>query len=304
MSVLVGVDAGASHTEAVVAVDAVGAVTRRRGPGAALRPGHAEQTAAAIARVIRAALDGSGLGKDADAVVVGGAGTGRDEDREEVQSALQRRLGGASVLRVTTDGVIALESAFQSGPGMVLCAGSGSIAYARDSAGAVWRVGGLGWRFGDEGSGYALGRAALGAVGRAADGRGPTTRLSETIRRATSTESLDDMIRWTQTADRVAIAALARVVCDTARTGDAVAQELVEGAAADLVQHVRALAARFADGGPADLALGGGLLSDDSPVRVGVAAAIRDLVPGVRLVDLLVDPPMGALALAARLIKQ
>src|SRR5256885_377154 len=70
------------------------------------------------------------------------------------------------------DGEVALSTAFADGAGIIVSAGTGSIAYARDPAGQLHRAGGYGWQLGDEGGGDWLGRRALGVPARAQDGRG------------------------------------------------------------------------------------------------------------------------------------
>src|SRR4030042_1026984 len=98
-----------------------------------------------------------------DVLVVGAAGAGREEERLALEAALEA-LRIAPRVHVTTDGAIALQSAFGDTAGIVLIAGTGSIAWARLPGGETARVGGLGAVLGDPGSGYDLGRAALRAV--------------------------------------------------------------------------------------------------------------------------------------------
>jgi N-acetylglucosamine kinase-like BadF-type ATPase len=302
--VLVGVDAGSSHTEALVADETVRSLARRRGHGAAVQPGQEQRAAAAVAEVVRDALAAAGVGLRADAVVIGAAGAGREAERSTLETALRAALGFPTKLRVTTDAAIALEAALRGRPGILLNAGSGSIAYARDASGLVWRAGGLGWQFGDDGSAYALVRAALGVVGRAADGRGPRTALSQRLAEAVGATTLDDMIRWTQTANRAAIAALAPHVCDAAAAGDVPAQRLLEQAAADLADHLAALLHRFPNTHQIPVALCGGLLSPASPVRALLADIARERMPSLTILEQRVDPPLGALALAVELVRE
>ncbi len=285
MIVLVGVDAGSSHTEAVVADEALRPLSRRRGHGAAVQPGREGDSAAAIAEVVRDALSAAGLAVAADALVVGAAGAGRETERAALHAAVRSQLGFDTRLQVTSDAAIALEAVFHGESGLMLNAGSGSIAYARDAAGVVWRVGGLGWQFGDDGSGYALVRSALGVVGRAADGRGPRTALTHRLAEAVGAGTLDDMIRWTQTADRSAVANLAPHVCEAALAGDVPAQRLVQQAAVDLADHLGALLQRFRDRKDVPLALCGGLLSPGSPVRAALVELVRERMPTVRILS-------------------
>lgn len=302
MRLLVGVDAGASHTEAVVADQALRVLGRRRGAPGAVRSGCAAAAARAIGDTVRAAMEQAGLTAPPDAVVIGAAGAGSEETRGELSEALVRALGAQPTIRVTTDAAIALEAAFEEGPGIVLVAGSGSIAYARDARGGAWRAGGLGRDVGDEGSGYALARAALGVVQRAADGRAPETELTDRLMRASGTDSAAALDAWARQAAAHEVAALARPVCDAAVAGDGVARRLVEQAGRDLALHVAALVGRFQQDEAVRVALAGGLIRSGSPVREVLTGALAQNAPRIRVCEEEVDPPLGALRMAARLV--
>lgn len=297
MSLYAGIDAGASHTEAVVSDESLRPAARWRGLGAAMQPGRAAQSARVILDVLSLALEASGLGTEPDSLVVGATGAGRKEAQEELAGALQAALGEATTVKVTTDAEIALASAFGEWPGVVVMAGSGSIAYARGPEGEQWRSGGLGWQFGDEGSGFWLGSEAISAIGRAVDGRGPETNLTALIQAETGTGSVAGTMQWAGKADRSQLARLARTVCTAAKSGDSVASELVERAASSLADHVSTLVRKY-PGGSVKVALGGGLLSHDSPVRHVLDSIIHEQLPQVELLDISIDPPGGALAMA------
>ncbi|MFQ5702457.1 MAG: BadF/BadG/BcrA/BcrD ATPase family protein [Gemmatimonadales bacterium] len=304
MTVLVGVDAGGSHTEVVVCCG-TDLQLRRRGQFAAITAGSVTDSAATIAGLIGDVLLESKLNERAGAIVVGAAGAGRSEERDALERSLASRLSYDVALHVTTDGAIALESAFPNKmPGMLLISGTGSVAFARDTRGRIFRTGGLGWQLGDEGSGYSLGRAALGAVGRAAENRGPGTLLSERIAAATASNSVAALVGWAATADTTSVAALAREVLIAAGECDAVAVELVADAARKLVDHVRVLVSKFpSDAPPPELALSGGLLHQDSLLRAELVELLASTLPGVRLSLTTVDPAMGAVSLAAALVR-
>ena len=301
MTVLVGIDAGASHTECVVGRDAEHVLARWRGGPGAVRPGEEREAAEHFLEALGETLQQATISEPAGWVVVGAAGAGREEARTKVEQLLSEALHPHTRLHVTTDGVIALEAAFGNAPGIVVTSGSGSIGYGRDANGRVWRVGGLGWRTGDEGSGYALGRAALSAVGQAIDGRGSATALTERLRGAAGADSLDRLMQWAAAASTREIAALARTVLQTADDGDAVATALVEQAAAHLARHVEALLPRMRGVQPVRVAFGGGLLSPESPVRHRLVAALQGGHADVELVTSRLDPAQGALGLAAKM---
>jgi glucosamine kinase len=301
MKLLVGVDAGASHSEAVVADETLRILGRGRGAPGAVRPGRAAAAATAIGDAVRRAMEPAALAAQPDVVVVGAAGAGTEAARAELTEALAEPLGTGVTVRVTTDAAIALEAAFAGAPGIVLLAGSGSIAFGRDTQDNVWRAGGLGRDVGDEGSGYALARAALGAVRQAADGRAAGTVLTERLMEVTAAGSTAALLAWARQAATHEVAALARPVCDAAVAGDEVAGTLVEQAGRDLALHVAALVGRFPQDETVSVALAGGLMHPGSPVRDVLAGLLAQDAPRVQVSDEEVDPPLGALRMAARL---
>jgi len=301
MSVLVGIDAGASHTEAVAGGRDGGLLGRSRGQSGAIRPGLEREAVRHWLEALRSALPPAMEASAPAAVVVGAAGAGDPAASARAHEMLAEALGPASLVCVVTDGEIALEAAFPGGaPGIVVTAGSGSNAFARDQDGALHRVGGGGWQFGDEGSGYALARDALAAVGRALEGRGPETSLGERLAAALPCESTAQLVPWARGAAPREVAALARTVADAA-AHDRVAAALVERAAEDLVAHLEALLPRFPEAGPVRVAFNGGLLHPESAVRHAVLRVLHERHARLALELDPVDPPVGALRLARRL---
>jgi len=293
MTLVAGADAGGSKTTAAVARDGV-ELTRVIGPGAAVRPGRAMSAGATIARLVRSALNQTGHLR-AEVLVVGAAGVGRDTERAALRDAI-RLEDLADRLVVTTDLEIALAAAFPGEePGIVLLAGTGSVAVARLPGGHLERRGGHGWQLGDEGGGYALGRAALAAVSRAQDGRGPDTALTNAVFQATRSAGFDDLIRWTADAEAAEVAALA-AIATAAVDRDAVASKIVAAAAEALASHADPLAALFGEKNPVPVALGGGLLAAPGYRAMVEAALARRERLRPRSQSL--DPVAGALALA------
>ena len=97
-----------------------------------------------------------------------------------------RRIGFKARLLVTNDALIALVAAVGHAPGIVIIAGTGSIAYGRNARDEAARAGGWGYVLGDEGSGYWIGRHALprwSASRTAADTRPRSRRRARALRR-------------------------------------------------------------------------------------------------------------------------
>ena len=270
---LIGADVGGTKTAVAVSVDG-NIVGRAEGPGAAVRPGRALASASTIVEVIRRALSEAAR-LTGDVLVVGAAGAGREPERDELRTALRNETIAARVL-VTTDIEIALAAAFADGPGIVVSAGTGSVAVGRDRTGKRHRIGGYGWQMGDEGSGYAIGRASLGAVSRAVDGRSPPTALSERILRATRSADFDALVRWAAGASPAEVAALAPHVLAVAAEGDPLAQGIADYAARELSQLAICLVPKMEIEPPVRVAITGGLLSQDQPLRRALLAKLRE----------------------------
>ncbi len=286
--------------EAAIRTDATDPFVRVRRPGLTIKPEHVARAAEAIAGIVEAALRGAESAISVDAIVVGSAGTHTEDLRSGLETRLQVAFPNATV-HITNDGAIALENAFGNRPGIVVCAGSGTIAYARDPQGAIHRVGGLGPILADEGSGYAIGSAGVRAAARAADGRSPSISLFAAILAALDIATLDELINWAWNADRPAIAALAPVVCNQAESGDEGARAIIDTAANDLGQLTISLARRFEEDTLIAVAFSGGILSLESPVRAALETYLGDTLPQVKVVDGNVDPVLGALSIADRL---
>jgi glucosamine kinase len=293
--IFVGADVGGSKTAVGVSRDGQ-IIGRVEGAGAAVRPGRALVSASTIADVVRQGLSGAGL-LLADVLVVGAAGAGREPERDELRKALRGENVATNVI-VTTDIEIALAAAFAEGPGIVVSAGTGSVAVGRDRTGQRHRIGGYGWQMGDEGSGYAIGRASLGAVSRAVDGRSPQTALSARPLQATRSESYDDLVRWAAGASPAEVAALAPHVLAVAAAGDPLAQGIADYAARELSQLAICLVPKMDVAPPVPVAVTGGLLGADQPLRKTLLAKLSE-ESVFQPTNTPVDAVAGALRLAA-----
>ncbi len=294
-----GVDAGGTHTRVLI-TDADGAeVARSEGPAGKVVPGMTSQAAAVIRDAVHQAM--SGASARLHAICVGASGTGRDEERDSLAASLEAdRIAGTVV--VLTDADIALEDAFGAGPGILLLAGTGSIAWGKGPTGLTGRCGGWGPFIGDEGSGAWLGRRALGMAAAAADGREPETALTGALVAATQVASVEGLIPWAARATAADLGRLAPTVLETAATGDLRANTLVTLAVEELALHVRTLARRLFSDERASfrVALHGGLLVKGTMLRRRVEQRLRTMTPGADLVTETVVPERGAARIAIR----
>ncbi len=102
-------------------------------------------------------------------IVCGGfAGAGRPDSVTFYKELLQSLIPEAQVI-IESDAFIASIGAIGIDPGVLLIAGTGSIVIGRDQERSMFRVGGWGPYFGDEGSGFWIGREAVRAALRSID---------------------------------------------------------------------------------------------------------------------------------------
>lgn len=281
---VVGVDGGGSKTRAIVADMSGNHLADVVGPGSAMRPGGGGHSAEVIGEVVGEAIVAAGIDGRARVLVAGVAGVGRSAENRSLTAALED-LAIADEVIVEGDGEIALTDGFGAGAGIILIAGTGSIAYGRSPSRALARCGGWGPAFGDEGSGAWIGRKALGIVASAADGREPETALSTAILTAAQVNEPQELIPWGIAAAPRELAALAPVVFNVASAGDARAGALVGLAVEELVLHIRALALKlFGDDRAAiPVAFSGGLLHKGSFIRKKLEQRLKSAVPGAQV---------------------
>lgn len=176
----VGFDGGQSGSRAVIA-DATGVVLAM-GEGPACdhitSPRGYERNAAAIHGAIQNALKKAGM--DASGIVAVGMGltsAPRELKAQPIFEKIVREISWPEHIWVDHDAATNLAGATAGGPGVMVIAGSGSIAYGINEGGEEGRAGGLGYLMGDEGSAWWIGINALQAAAAAADGRGPETAI-------------------------------------------------------------------------------------------------------------------------------
>ena len=299
---IAGVDGGGTKTHVIITrADDGSVLAEAEGPGSAVAPGHAPESARVIAATVAAAIEKIVEGdRTLSLLLVGVAGVGRKDERENLAAALED-LDVAEEVIVETDAEIALEDAFNGGAGIILIAGTGSIAHGRGPTGTRARCGGWGPKLGDEGSGAWIGRRALGIVAAAHDGREPPTALTGAILTAAQLNEPEELIPWAAAADPKTLAALAPIVFSTAAT-DPRAKSLVDLAAEELVLHVRALSQRLFGDERADIevAFAGGLMKKASPLRKRVEHRLRSAVPGAHVHPEAIVGARGAVKLAVR----
>ncbi|MGH7468891.1 MAG: N-acetylglucosamine kinase [Longimicrobiales bacterium] len=303
MSYFVGIDGGGTQTVAVL-TDAAGMpLAQAEGPSGRINVLEPAAGAALLAELTQEVARRAGLTRQLSSLCCALSGAGRPAEREALELALLQT-GVAQTVVIVPDAEAALQDAFGAGPGLLLISGTGSIAWGRAESGELARCGGWGYLLGDEGSGYAIGLAALRAALRAHDGRAGDTQLLPLVLQHMEIEQPEALIRRAAEASRADIAALAPVVIGAAAT-DPMAAGIVENATRELAQHVAALHARL---GPwtatVPIAFSGGLIAPGRPLRTLLESALTDWTLDIALLDRAVNAALGAATLARFAVAQ
>jgi N-acetylglucosamine kinase-like BadF-type ATPase len=303
MAHVVGIDGGGSKTVGLLG-DVSGEVLARVEGGAA---NYHQVGLEGLARTLRAVLDGLSAavpgGLSIAGAVLGLAGVGRREDAARVLPLLGE-MGFPPRTLLTHDARIALAAGAQEDSGIILVAGTGSIAYGRTAEGGEARAGGFGPLLGDEGSGYDLAVGALRAVVRAADGRAPMTALSGVLLGELGLDDASGLVRWVESAERSRIASLAPLVFEVAAAGDAAAQSAVAQGADALADMALSVHRRLTWAKSPVVVLDGGLFRHQNLYCEAVRARIRESADGVAVLVAEREPAEGALWLAREWVRR
>jgi glucosamine kinase len=245
----IGVDGGGTKTEFIVVDETGAAVARHLSTGCNPNVGGVETARSTVLEGLAAVLAQAGAPNGPvthTLLCMSGAPTFWREFADV--------LPGFGRVSAIDDSVPVLELATEGEPGLVLHAGTGSFAAARDREGAVHYAGGLGWRFGDPASAYDLGRRAVSRALLELQGWLPTTAFSELVRRHTQLDEIAAITRhFYQSADaNRQNATLAPAVLQLAGEGDATALAIVVESCLPLLDLGRQVAAKLFAGFPPD----------------------------------------------------
>lgn len=298
MPYYLGIDGGGTKTTCAVGDQTSLVATATAGPSNVVRVG---ETVAreSLQQSVRQACVAAGISTEqVSYTCVGGSGAGRPELASAVRGFLAEIL--PTPIAVVGDMDVALEAAFDHGPGVIVIAGTGSIAYGRDRQGRTVRAGGWGFAIGDEGSAHWIGRVAVNAVLRASDrsGRVGTSRLAASLSKSWKADSLLDLARAANAVPPPNFAALFPSVADSR---DQLAQDVLGWAGRELAEIASVVIGQlFAkdQNDPVPVAMTGGVFRHSEIVREVFYNELRRLDPRAQVNPRVVDPVEGALRLA------
>ncbi|MBU6398947.1 MAG: hypothetical protein KGS61_01385, partial [Verrucomicrobia bacterium] len=231
---------------------------------------------------------------------LGMAGITDEPGRTEVRWLAKRSGLKAARLGVDHDIRIGLAGGLEGRPGIALVVGTGSSCYGRTAEGQVWQTGGWESLIADEGSGYFLGREALIAAVRMADGRAAETDLRGRVFTWLGIRGVEEILRrlYQPPMRKAVVARLAPLVVELADAGDDVARGVLERGAELLAELVAANHRRLPTGPGPEVVVIGGLGTAEGLYRRLIYAALRRRLPSARVGPPALAPVVGATLLA------
>lgn len=295
---VIGLDAGGTKTVCYLADDDGALIAEARGPGAHLTAEGIGGVEPTLRDVIGQVL--SGRSRELSGICLGMASVDRPGEAAMIRSLVEEIVVSPHVA-IVNDALVALEAGAPGEPGIVVIAGTGSIAYGRNREGRAARAGGWGYVIADEGSGYWLGRQALRAAMRHVDGRGPATSLTGRLMDYYEVDQAPELVRkvYAGGLKPSSIAALAAIVQVAADDGDAVSVQIIDVGAMELAVSVSSVASRL-QLTECTVVLAGGIFRAVPRMHASVGSQLASRLPGARPALLDVEPAMGAVRLALR----
>jgi len=296
---LLAVDGGGTKTLAVL-VDANGTILGEGRAGATnYHVAGAIRVKEALEKAILAAFMDAGINPSSvvKKAVFALAGIDTDNDEKEVSRVVKETVNGLPIkierLLVENDCLSALLGSTQNKAGVLLIAGTGSIVFAHDGNNRIVRSGGWGHRFGDEGSGYWIGKQAIESVLKMQDGRGENTLLAKLVLEKFDFTKIEELYNWAY-SDAYSVddvGAIATTVDEAFRLGDPVSKRILERAAEELLLLVHtAIENAGIQQSEIDLILQGGVFQHNHYIKNQVRNRILLSFPKVNMITTTEEP--------------
>jgi glucosamine kinase len=307
MAYYLAIDGGGTKTRCVLADETTVLATAMTGGSNMVRLGESRSREALHAAIRQVCATANVTPDQIHSICIGAAGAARPEIVAKIHNMLAElfsKIAPANI-EVVGDSVIALESAFGTGPGVIAIAGTGSIVYGRNAAGKIARAGGWGFAVSDEGSGQWFGCRAISAILNAHDG-GRETALTAMILQAWRINTIDELVQQANSTPPPDFPRLFPIVLRAAEGNDSIARDLLVEAGAKLAGLAALVLRRLtldAQSAMLPVAMTGSVFRQSSTVREAFFKALQNILPGIELRQDLADPTNGALARARRYVE-
>jgi N-acetylglucosamine kinase-like BadF-type ATPase len=237
-------------------------------------------------------------------LLIGTTGAGREEDAGVLETKFNDYTLGEGIkiqsVKVVSDARIAVEGAFSGKEGCILIAGTGSILFGRDKKGFIQRNGGFGRLIGDEGSGHSIGKKGLSAVAKELDGRGKATIITKMLNNKHNIFTAPNLIVNVY-KNNFDIASVAEIVLSAADEKDAIALQILNEEADELLLHITAIMEKMKSK-ELDIAFTGSLIANKNIYSDMLRKKIADKLSSVKIKEPDHTPVIGAILLAMEML--
>lgn len=309
-NLFLGIDGGQSHTEAVIADDRGNILGRGLGGPSnhAERPGGRERLRSAVTDSAGEALrrfrtsefDGISSREALRQVEFAAAHCGMTGGADFKQEIIDKILNARHLI-VAHDAPAALYGATGGKPGIVAIAGTGSVVYGENASGDSAQIGGLGYVFSDEGSGFWLAAQAIRLAIKEKDGLVGDYGLQKLVLDFFNVGSVRELTSefYNEIVTRDEIARFATAVAAAAENGNAVLADQMRAGCGFLGEAINSAAARL-NFGDAVTVTGVGGMFRSGLMKEYFADAVQNKLPGAKIVTPRFGPAVGSLLLAYR----
>ena len=301
MFLVLGIDGGGTKTEAIIADDKGNLLGKGIAGASNYHTVGLNNAMSVLVEAMNNAAVNAGLKTPVfKTACLGLAGVGRDTDRAVLMPEIKKIIPTQNII-LKHDAAIALAGATACQPGVVVLAGTGSMAFGMNKFGDERRAGGWGNILGDEGSAYYISRKALAAACRAYDNRVPKTELVDVLIKYFELKNFTDIVKkiYAEESSPQRIASLAPIVGDMAKADDRVAIDIMKDAAKELALLAKAVIVglNMADE-KFEVAVSGSVFKAGDILIKPFTKLIKAGSPKAQVIQPKFEPTMGAVLLA------
>ncbi len=224
---------------------------------------------------------------DSDYVLKVGAGLGGYGINADYRKKLEDEFSTVfEEFKLYSDAYAAMLGALAGEDGILMIAGTGSIALAKVGD-ETFRCGGFGYRYGDEGSAYSIGKALISRALKEADGRLDKSIISDLV--ADYFDNIGINIIATSDFSRDKIAGLAAAASKYIENSESV-RDIFLAAAKEISLHIKAIGKNFESGKRIRLSYIGGVFKSEYIIE-----CIKEMNQGIELVAPIYPPEKGSI---------
>jgi len=296
---VIGINGGGSHSRLVAIDENMKVLGRAEGGPTNIAAKSYEDVLANIQSLLDEFCSKTGANlQECIYICMGSAGASTGANGKLLEQIF-RTIGYGGELKVMNDAELVLLAETKGASGAIIISGTGSVGYAVNGQGTVFRVGGWGHIIDDGGSGYRIGMDAIHSALMDFDGRGERTLLRKMITDFFGYDTTDGLTGYVygKEFDKAKIAEVAMLVEEAATQDDNVAIQILQQASKSLVSLAHTLI-KQAVLDERKIILSGSVLLNSKHIRSFFENEICKAFPKMQIVEITKVAEMGAAHLA------